>query len=97
MKINWKFFEKYPWAKTVEFTPRSKRVTFYTTFDPYVFEDTFNVKRDKLTDIDYFKVGDTVVRLSSDSFFIETKNENEISKVLECIDNAYQSMIFLRM
>lgn len=99
MKTNSEFFKKYSWIKKVETVPESFGVAIYTTFDPHIFEDAFHAKTDEWEDedgndnsIDYFKVGNVIVILDFESFFIVSEDEDEITSALEYIDHAYHVM-----
>ena len=84
----------------METVPESFGVAIYTTFDPYIFKDAFHAETYEWEDedgndnsIDYFKVGNVIATLDSESFFVESEDECEITSVLEYIDHAYHVMI----
>ena len=67
----------------------------YVTFNPYDYEDSLDVVYDQweneegqVIDDTYFEVDGVTVNMNSDSFFIESKDDKYISKVLEYIDKA---------
>ena len=67
----------------------------YVTFNPYDYEDSLDTVYDQweneegqVIDDTYFEVDGVTVSMDSSSFFIESKDDEHISKVLEYIDKA---------
>ena len=67
----------------------------YVAFNPYDYEDSLDVVYDQweneegqVIDDTYFEVDGVTVNMDSSSFFIESKDDEYISKVLEYIDKA---------
>lgn len=65
----------------------------YVTFNPYDYEDSLDVVYDQWEneegqeiDDTYFEVDGVTVNIDPGSFFIESKDDECISKVLEYID-----------
>ena len=95
MKMNPAFFEKYPWIKDIDFTdPEYLGVAVYTKFDPYEYEDLFDTQQGSWVDPDgeeedtYFKVDGVTVDMHRGSFYIESKDDDDIFKVLQYIDET---------
>ena len=70
----------------------------YVTFNPYDYEDSLDTVYDQweneegqVIDDTYFEVDGVTVNIDSGSFFIESKDDKHISKVLEYIDKAVAS------
>ena len=67
----------------------------YVAFNPYDYEDSLDTVYDQweneegqVIDDTYFEVDGVTVNMDSSSFFIESKDDEYISKVLEYIDKA---------
>lgn len=85
--------KSYDWLKDVSYDYDGLIV--YVTFNPYDYEDSLDVVYDQWEneegqeiDDTYFEVDGVTVNIDSGSFFIESKDDKHISKVLEYIDKA---------
>lgn len=85
--------KEYDWLRDVSYDYGGLIV--YVTFNPYDYEDFLDVVYDQweneegqVIDDTYFEVDGVTVNIDSGSFFIESKDDKHISKVLEYIDKA---------
>ena len=85
--------KEYDWLRDVSYDYGGLIV--YVTFNPYDYEDFLDVVYDQweneegqVIDDTYFEVDGVTVNMDSASFFIESKDDKHISKVLEYIDKA---------
>ena len=94
MEINSKFFEKYPWIRSITGDPEYLGIQVRTAFDPYEYEDLFDTQTGSWLDpageeVDsYFEVDGVTVDMHSGSFYIESKDDDDIFKVLQYIDET---------
>ena len=85
--------KEYDWLRDVSYDYGGSIV--YVTVNPYDYEDFLDVVYDQweneegqVIDDTYFEVDGVTVNMDSGSFFIESKDDKHISKVLEYIDKA---------
>lgn len=85
--------KEYDWLRDV--SDDYDGLIVYVTFNPYDYEDSLDTVYDQweneegqVIDDTYFEVDGVTVNMDSSSFFIESKDDECISKVLEYIDKA---------
>ena len=94
MEINSKFFEKYPWVRSIDEDSEYLGVAVYTKFDPYEYEDLFDTQTGSWLDpageeVDsYFEVDGVTVDMHRGSFYIESENNDDIFRVLQYINET---------